>query len=137
MTTFRRERANSFILEQLTLLLRDTVRDPRVDAVTLTEVDLTPDRRVARVYVSAYDGDEALQAGIEGLESAKGVLRKALSQLLHWRFTPHLEFRADRSWEYGQRIDALLEQIAQDTPAADAEAEAGPAEDADDDATDD
>lgn len=117
MTTFRRERANSYILEQLILLLRSTVRDPRVDAISLTEVNLTPDRRVARVYVSAYANDEALKAGIEGLESAKGVLRKALSQILRWRFTPDLEFHPDRSWEYGQRIDALLDQIAQETPA--------------------
>jgi ribosome-binding factor A len=117
MTTFRRERANSFILEQLTLMLRNTVRDPRVDAISLTGVDLTPDRRVARVYVSAYADDEALQAGIAGLESAKGILRKALSQVLHWRFAPDLEFRPDRSWEYGRRIDALLDQIAQESPA--------------------
>ncbi|HHX63720.1 MAG TPA: 30S ribosome-binding factor RbfA [Chloroflexi bacterium] len=112
MATYRRERANSFIKEQITLLMQNVVRDLRVNALTVTEVDLTLDRRIARIYVTSYSGEDVLRDGLEGLESAKGVLRKQLSQLLHWRFTPYLEFHPDRSWEYGAHMDALFEQIA-------------------------
>lgn len=113
MTGHRIERANSFIQQELTLALRNQARDPRVEPLTLTEVRLTPDRRIARVYVACYSGDEALDEGLAALEAAKGFLRSHLAQHLHWRFTPEIEFRADRSWEQGARIEALLEQIAE------------------------
>jgi len=54
MLPYRRERAGEFIFEELTLLLHNAVRDPRVQAITITGVDLTPDRRIARVYVACY-----------------------------------------------------------------------------------
>jgi len=115
MHSYRRERASAFILEEMTILLRDSVRDPRVEPLTITDVELTRDRRVARIYVVCYSGEDALREALEGLESAKGFLRHELGQLLHWRFTPHLEFRADRSWERGARIDELLKTLARDS----------------------
>jgi ribosome-binding factor A len=117
---YRPERAGTFIQEELTRLLRNDVRDPRVADVFITGVDVTKDRRIARVYVACYSGDEALKEALQGLESAKPYLRRHLSQVLHWNFAPAIEFRTDRSWEYGQRIDALLDQIHQDEePSAD------------------
>ena len=113
MRSFRTERASSFILQEITLLLQNSVRDPRVKPVTVTSVDLTRDRRIARIYVACYSGADALREALEGLESAKGFLRRELGQLLHWRFTPELEFRVDGSWEYGAKIDTLLEAIEQ------------------------
>jgi ribosome-binding factor A len=108
---YRTERAEVFILEELTRLLMQDVHDPRVAPITVTDVDLTRDRRIARVYVACYSGEEDLRAGLAGLESAKGFLRHGLSQVLHWHFTPEIEFRVDRSWEYGNKIEALLEAI--------------------------
>ncbi len=111
MAGHRRERAGGFILQELTLMLRNAVRDPRVQVLTITDVDLTPDRRIARVYVTCYEGEEQLAEGLKGLESAKNFLRSKLAQLLHWPFTPELEFRVDRSWEQGAKIDALLRAV--------------------------
>ncbi len=111
MAGFRKERSASFIQEQLTLFLRQSVKDPDVKALTITTVDMTPDLRVARVYVSSYEGEDELQAGLKGLERAKGFLRRELSKTLSWRFTPHIEFRPDRSWEYGSKIDSLLATV--------------------------
>lgn len=124
---YRRERAGAFILEELTLLLRNAVRDPRVASITVTDVELTADRRIARVYVSSYEGDEALHEGLAGLESAKPFLRQRLGQVLHWRFTPELEFRVDNSWQYGNRIDAILKDIRENGESDEEPAEgAGP-----------
>jgi len=114
MLSHRRERAETFIREELTLMLQNEVQDPRVAPLTISEVSLTKDRRIARVYVSCYSGEKDLQAGMEGLQSAQGFLRSRLGQLLHWRFTPELEFWADRSWEYGAKMDKLFEQIEQE-----------------------
>jgi ribosome-binding factor A len=113
----RRERAESFIQRELTLLLRDRVRDPRVNALTVTGAELTQDRRLARIYVACYEGEEALQEGLIGLNSAQGLLRRELAQRLHWRFTPYLEFRPDRSWQYGEHMDRLFDQIAEERGA--------------------
>ena len=112
MNTYRKDRANTFIQEELTLALARQVKDPRTSNLSITAVELTQDKRVARVYVSSMSGEEDLREGLEGLQSAQGVLRHHLSQVLHWRFTPHLEFRVDRSLEYGSRIEALFKAIA-------------------------
>lgn len=136
MPAYRIEKAGGFIQEEITLLLRNAVRDPRVLPMSVTNVQLTPDRRIARVYVACYTGEEDLKAGLEGLEHAKGFLRRALAPLLHWPFTPHLEFRVDSSWEYGKKIDSLLEDIGV-TPEPDDEDDADTLEEIDDDAEDD
>lgn len=120
---YRRERAGEFVQEELTLLLRNAVRDPRVAPITITDVELTADRRIARVYVACYEGDEALNEGMEGLESAKPFLRQRLSQVLHWRFTPEIEFRVDRSWEYGRRVESILKEINEHDQPADKQGE--------------
>jgi len=124
MPGHRRERGGSFIKEELTLALRNDVEDERVVGVTIVDVDLTPDRRVARVYVRCYQGEDTLKVALEGLEHAKGFLRRHLAQVLHWPFTPHLEFRVDRSWQYGERIDALIDQIDSERSEQDADAPA-------------
>jgi len=115
MRSYRIERANAFILEEIALLLQSSVRDPRVEPVTVTSVEVTRDRRTARIYVACLSGESALREALEGLESAKGFLRRELGRLLHWHFTPQLEFRVDRSWDYGAKIDTLLEALEQDS----------------------
>jgi len=147
---FRRERGDSFIREELTLTIRNELADPRLEGAVITEVLLTRDRRFARVYVSHYDGDEALQAALAGLENAKGVLRRHLSQVLTWRFTPELGFYPDRAWQYGAKMDEILARLEReearplgeadavaDLDSGDADSEAADDEAADDDAADD
>ena len=115
MAGHRRERANGLIYEELALLLKDEVLDPRVQLVTVTGVDLTVDRRTARVYVACYTGEEDLASGLQGLRSASSFLRSRLAQLLDWPFAPTLEFRVDRSWERGAKVDALLQALEQES----------------------
>ena len=114
MQTFRRERATSFLFEELTVMLQSDLDDPRLAALTVTEVDLTKDRRVARVYVTCHTGEEDLQEGLRALESAKSLIRGRVGQLLHWRFTPEVEFRADRTPQRGARLDELFRALDED-----------------------
>jgi len=111
---FRRERGDSFIREELTLAVRNQLSDPSLDKLVITDVVLTKDRRFARVYVSCYGGEEALQSALSALQRAKGLLRRHLSQVLTWRFTPELGFYADRAWQYGDKMDALFAMIEQE-----------------------
>jgi len=117
MLQYRRERAEQFILEELSLILQNEVADPRVAPLTVTAVSLTKDRRIAKIYVTCYSGEEDLQAGLAGLESAKGYLRSRLSELLAWRFTPELLFVPDRTWQKAARIEQLFQEIERERAA--------------------
>ncbi len=116
---FRRERGDSFIREELTLTIRNELTDPRLQSLVVTDVQLSKDRRFARVFVSCYEGEEALQEALVALESAKGYLRRHLSQVLRWRLTPELAFYADRAWQHGEKMDALFAQLEQENDSSD------------------
>ncbi|MBU0552603.1 30S ribosome-binding factor RbfA [Myxococcota bacterium] len=127
-TPFKRaDRVAALTREILAELLLLHVKDPRVQGVDLTDVELSGDLREAKVffYVS---GDEAAQANaLEGLNRAKGYLRRELGQRLTARVTPNLHFRFDGSIDYGARIERLLGDIQ---PAAAQPAEGAEPEDA-------
>jgi ribosome-binding factor A len=122
MPGYRVQKAASFIRDEIIKVLQERVHDPRVKGITVTEVTLSPDRRVARVYVTNFGTEEEMQTGLEGLRSCKGLLRHEISQLLHWNFSPELDFRMDSSWNYGHRIDALLAQLNETKPQTPEEA---------------
>jgi ribosome-binding factor A len=123
MNEHRLERANSFIKEEFTLILRNAVADPKLQGLSITDVRLTPDRRIARVYVTSYLSQEDLEEAMPALEKAKGFFRGHLSHLLDWRFTPEIEFHIDRSWQRGERIDDILEEIAEERRGRSSEGE--------------
>lgn len=95
------------------LLVRE-VRDPRLADVTLTEVRMTPDLLVARIYFTVMGDAEQAKEALTALESAGGYLRKQLAAQIRLRLVPELVFQLDQSAEYGSRIDELLAQISED-----------------------
>lgn len=112
MSRRRTRRFNQLVRQELSALLLRRVRDPRLSAVTITEVDLTADLRIARIYVSVLDEDqETRQEILHSLQGAAGFLRRELAQVLEARHTPELIFYLDESARYGEHIDQLLAQI--------------------------
>src|SRR5262245_2433370 len=89
------------------LLLRD-LHDPRLGFVTITAVEMSPDLRSARVFVSTLEGGEKREQSLEALRSAAGYLRREIGHNLGLRSTPTLDFRIDTSIETGRRIEDLL-----------------------------
>lgn len=95
------------------LLVRD-IKDPRIGMVTVTGVEMSPDLRHARVFVSSF-GDEATHARmLAGLDSARNFLQSQVGKRLGLRFTPELRFALDPSFECGERIDRLLRDLHPD-----------------------
>jgi len=90
--------------------------DPRVQGVTITEVDVTPDLRMARVHVTRLGTEDERKAALSGLKGAEGFLRRELGLRLALRYVPELIFFLDNTWQNASRIDALLEQIHHDLP---------------------
>lgn len=98
------------IQHEISLIISRNVKDPRVGMVTVTGVDLSPDLRYARVFVSVM-GTEKREETIEALNHAAGWIRRELGQRVRMKFLPEIAFREDVSQEYGEHIDSLLDKI--------------------------
>jgi ribosome-binding factor A len=102
--------ADQIRMEVAEIIMRKT-KDPRVSDVTVTDVELTNDLRLARVYVTTLQDGQAEADALEGLAKASGFIRVELGRRLHLRYTPELIFQKDLSGPQGDRIRSLLEQV--------------------------
>jgi ribosome-binding factor A len=108
MPSGRMRRVNEAVREVLSARIADGLKDPRIGFVTVTEVDVSPDLRRARVYVSVLGDAEERERTLEGLRSSHGVLQAAVNAELRLKRTPTLEFVYDPSIDTGMRISELL-----------------------------
>lgn len=106
----RSERLNQLIKEEIADIIMRRLKDPRLEFVPVTEVSLTPDMKLARVYISVIDDAKRAET-IEILNKAAGLFKAELRKRLSVKVIPAVEFREDRSAEYGEKIDALLRGI--------------------------
>jgi ribosome-binding factor A len=92
------------------------LKDPRIGMVTITGVDVTPDLREARVYVSVLGTERKRRETLAGLASAHGVLQARINRELNLRRTPTLTFAYDDSVEQGVRMTQLIDELAAELP---------------------
>jgi ribosome-binding factor A len=107
----RSERVSDAVQRELASLIRQNVRDPRVGMVSVTDVTVTRDLAIAKVYV-AFVGDrtpEQIKDGLDALNGASGYLRKLLSSSIALRATPKLNFFYDETGQRSQHLDALID----------------------------
>ncbi len=107
----RARRVGERIQEELAILLIRNVADPRLDMVTITEVDVDRELAFATIYVTASGGEEREEEVLEGMESASGYLKSELAARIQLRSFPQLRFRWDVAHERGQRIEELLDSL--------------------------
>ena len=107
----RSEKVAEAIHEEISKLLINGVKDPRVGLVTVTGVKLTDDLRHATVYFSCRGTDSERKDAEAGLNSAKGFLRREVGKMLRMRYVPEIIFRYDDSVAYGTHIESILKQI--------------------------
>lgn len=93
-------------------LLLKQVRDPRVQGITITGVEVTGDLQQATIYFSILaDQVSAATRALAGLNHAKGLIRRELGHRLSIYKTPEIFFKQDQSIRYGEHIDKLLKQL--------------------------
>jgi ribosome-binding factor A len=121
MAQFRRtDRLNEQLRQEITLLVRDEVRDPRVGLATITAVQTSPELDHAKVYFTALGDEDERKEILAGLRSASPFIRSQLSKRLHMRRVPELHFELDRVLEEAARIERLLrEALPPDPPSND------------------
>jgi ribosome-binding factor A len=107
----RRERLADALRDELGAILEGELADPRIGLATVSEITLAADRRSARVFVRVEGGEREAEQTLEGLEAAKGFIRRQLVERLGLRRAPELFFYVDHSEEYRGRIDELLARI--------------------------
>jgi ribosome-binding factor A len=109
--TPRTRKVNEMVREAVAIILSEEVADPRLDLVTVTSAEVSPDMMVANIYVITHGGPERYAELLEGLESAKGRIRSLLGQRITLRFTPELRFLIDTSVDEGMRISEALKEV--------------------------
>ena len=107
----RAERVSDAVQQELAVLIRDEVRDPRVGMVSVTAVDVSRDLAYAKIHVT-FVGDrdqEEIDQAVKALNGAAGYLRKLLAASIKLRITPKLTFIYDESGRRGQHLSALID----------------------------
>jgi len=112
MANFKRSaRVADLIQIEIADILHKEIKDPRVGSLTITDVSVSDDLRVAKVYFVEMAQDTCNEEMQEGLECAKGFIRKELGRRMRLRYTPEIIFRSDHSFAYGSRIDRILAEL--------------------------
>ncbi len=115
MASRRQRQVAELLHEEISQLIQRNTRDPRLGFVTVTGVDVSPDLRNAKVYVTVLGDKEDQKSTLEGLASATGFFRYQLRQDLSLRYIPELKFQIDTSLEYGLHIEKLLDSIQEES----------------------
>lgn len=105
-------RINQEVQKELSNLIRMEVKDPRVSPMTtIVNVEVAPDLKTAKVFISVLGDEKAQQDTIRGLKSAAPFLRSQLAHNMNMRNTPELRFISDQSIEYGVNMSHLIDEI--------------------------
>ena len=123
MTTRRQRQVAELLHEEISLLIQRRVRDPRLGFVTVTGVEMSPDLRVAHVYVSVLGDEGDVEQSLASLRHAAGFFRHELGASLSLRYVPELIFRPDDTLERGLRIDQIIDSLHEETPGDEKEDE--------------
>lgn len=112
MKAKRVNRIAAEIKKVISELILDSLRDPRIsDMTTISHVKVSNDLSYADVYVSVLGEDKIKQDSIEGLENAKGFIKKELGQRLDLRHIPEVRFKIDDTVERGLHIEELISKL--------------------------
>ena len=121
---------NSDVQRVISHVIEFEIKDPRVSSlVSVTRCDVTNDLKECKAYISVLGSDEDAENTMEGLRRASGFIRKRLAESLNLRYTPQIEFKLDKSIEYGvmmsKKIDDVLgaNKSTEDTSSEDAASE--------------
>ncbi|HEY7778984.1 MAG TPA: 30S ribosome-binding factor RbfA [Ktedonobacterales bacterium] len=115
-TKRRQDQLGEQIAEDLSDLIRNRMKDPRVGFASITQVELSADLRHAKVFVSVMGNPDEQKETMRALDHANGFLRHELAQRLNIRYTPDIVFRLDESIARGARVLELMRQVHTDEP---------------------
>jgi len=107
----RKDKVQDAVQKEVSSIIQNEIKDPRLGFVTITSVEMTDDLRYAKIFFSVLGKEEDYKKTGEALESAQGFIRKLIAQRIQLRFAPELSFRQDKSSIYSVRIQEVLDEI--------------------------
>lgn len=107
----RPERLAEAIKKEMSDLLREELKDPRIGFATITGVDVSSDLKYAKIYVSVYGNNEERDATMKALKKAQGFIRTELGRRIRLRHVPEITFKLDESMVHGARVIELIEEV--------------------------
>lgn len=99
------------------------LKDPRIQGVTVTYVEMTPDMRQAKVHVSVMGNETRQRLSLAGLKSAAGFLQSKVAKRIDTRYTPRLEFVLDLGVKKSIEIAEILQRVLPPAPRSEADFE--------------
>lgn len=110
--SIKNTRVNAEVQHELANLIREGIKDPRIHPMTsVTAVEVAPDLKTCRAYISVMGNEEAKNNTIAGLKSAEGYIRRQLAKNINLRNTPEIRFILDESIEYGVAMSKLIDEV--------------------------
>ena len=111
--SIKNTRINGEVQKELSSIIRGEIKDPRLHPMTsVMAVEVAPDLKTCKAYISVLGNQEAKEATIRGLNSAEGYIRRQLARNLNLRNTPEIRFILDESIEYGVNMSKLIDDVA-------------------------
>jgi ribosome-binding factor A len=111
MSSRRTAKVAEAVREQVSTSILFELKDPRVKNVTVTRVEVSPDLRIAKIYVSVMGDEKAERLTMRGLESARGFLQSKVGDRLQIRYTPILRFELDQGIKRSIEASRLLRDV--------------------------
>ncbi|MBR2046517.1 MAG: 30S ribosome-binding factor RbfA [Agathobacter sp.] len=105
-------RVNEEVMRELSNIIRGEIKDPRIHPMTsVVAVEVAPDLKTAKAYISVLGNEKAQADTIAGLRSAEGYIRRALAKSINLRNTPQITFVLDQSIEYGIAMSKKIDEV--------------------------
>ena len=106
-------RINEEVLRELSNILRGEIKDPRISPMcSVVAVEVAPDLKSAKAYISVLGDEAAQKSTMEGLKSSAGFIRRKLAENVNLRNTPEMTFILDQSIVYGVRMSRMIDEVA-------------------------
>lgn len=119
--SIKNTRINGEVHRELSRIIAREIKDPRIHPMTsVVEVDVTPDLKYCKAYISVLGDAQAQEDTMAGLKSAVGFIRKALAASVNLRNTPELIFVMDQSIEYGVNMSKKISDVISEDEAHEA-----------------
>lgn len=99
------------IKEEVSEILQQDLKDPRLGFVSVVSVEVTRDISQAKIYVSVYGTAEEKKESLSGLNSAKGYIRSEIGKRIRLRHVPEMIFIIDDSIEHGAKMNQLFKEL--------------------------
>ena len=120
--SIKNTRVNVEVQRELSNIIRGGIKDPRVAPMTsVIAVEVAPDLKTCKAYISVFGDDKAAEDTIKGLQSAEGYIRRELARKLNMRNTPEIRFVIDQSIAYGVAMSKKIDDVTKDIKDRDEE----------------